>query len=172
MKKLLMASVLSITTVGFSQTNCETLQSTNKVLSSENDYLKKILEINKPILETEQDYSTFKITKVIGNKSEKTIAITFLVEAKDENKEMTLSDISIIDIEGAEYQIDFYKSSSLYPKLASNVPLKLTFSFKNIQDEPLFIKLFRFKANSKSKKTDIFGINSNIELRDLKVLWK
>ena len=45
-------------------------------------------------------------------------------------------------------------------------------SFKNIQNEPLFIKLFRFKANSKSKKkTDIFGINSNIEFKDLEVNW-
>jgi len=29
-------------------------------------------------------------------------------------------------------------------------------SFKNIQNEPLFIKLFRFKANSKSKKNRHF----------------
>ena len=150
----------------------EVLQSTNKVLTSENEYLKKIVEINKAILETEKDNSSFKITKVTGNRAEKTIAITFLVEAKDENKKMTIEDISIADIEGKEYEIDFYKSSSPYPKLALDVPLKLTFSFKNIQNEPLFIKLFRFKANSKSKKkTDIFGINSNIEFKDLEVNW-
>ena len=64
----------------------EVLQSTNKVLTSENEYLKKIVEINKAILETEKDNSTFKITKVIGNKAEKTIAIIFLVEAKDEKQ--------------------------------------------------------------------------------------
>ena len=93
------------------------------------------------------------------------------MEAKDENKKMTIGVISIVDIEGVEYEIDFYKSSRPYPKLALDVPLKLTFSFKNIQNEPLFIKLFRFKANSKSKKTDIFGINSNIEFKDLKVNW-
>lgn len=121
-------------------------------MSSENDYLKKILEINKPILETEQDNSLFKITKVIGNKAEKTITITFLIEATDDNKEMTISDISIIDIEGVEYQIDFYKSSSPYPKLASNVPLKLTFSFKDIQDKPLFIKISDLKPIQNLKK--------------------
>lgn len=109
MKKLLILSALSITTLGFSQTNCEdlkkeneALQSTNKVLTSENDYLKKILELIKPISETEQDNSSFKITKVTGNKAEKTIAITFLTEAKDENKEMVIENISIIDIEGNE----------------------------------------------------------------------
>ena len=102
MKKLLILSALSITTLGFSQNNCEALKkenealiSTNKVLVSENDYLKKIVEINKAILETEKDNSSFKITKVTGNKAEKTISITFLVEAKDENKKMTIEGISI-----------------------------------------------------------------------------
>ena len=105
MKKLLILSAISITTLGFSQTNCENLkkenealQSTNKILTLENDYLKKIVETNKAILEIEKDNSSFKITKVIGNKAEKTIAITFLVEAKDENKKMTIGDISIVDI--------------------------------------------------------------------------
>lgn len=93
MKKLLILSAISITSLGLSQTNCENLkkenevlQSTNKILTSENEYLKKIVEINKPISETEKDNSTFKITKVIGNKAEKTIAIIFLVEAKDEKQ--------------------------------------------------------------------------------------
>ena len=104
MKKLLILSALSITTLGFSQNNCEALKkenealiSTNKVLVSENDYLKKIVEINKAILETEKDNSSFKITKVTGNKAEKTISITFLVEAKDENKKMTIEGISIVE---------------------------------------------------------------------------
>ena len=132
MRKLLLLFAISFTTLGFSQTNCEALkkenealQSTNKVLTSENDYLKKILEINKPILETEQDNSSFKITKVTGNKAEKTIVVTFLLEAKDENKKMTIGDISIVDIEGVEYEIDFYKSSRPYPELALNTPCLL-----------------------------------------------
>ncbi|MFB0967397.1 MAG: transposase, partial [Cloacibacterium sp.] len=65
MKKLLILSALSITTLGFSQTNYEglkkeneALHSTNKILTSENDYLKKIVEINKAILETEKDNSS------------------------------------------------------------------------------------------------------------------
>jgi len=47
MKKLLILSALSITTLGFSQANCENLkkenealQSTNKVLTLENECLK------------------------------------------------------------------------------------------------------------------------------------
>ena len=178
MKKLIILSVLSITTVGFSQTNCENLkkenealQSTNKVLTSENDYLKKIIEINTAILETEKDNSSFKITKVTGNKAEKTIAITFLVEAKDENKKITITDISIVDIEGNEYKIDLYKSSKPYPELALNTPVKLNFSFKDVQNEPLYLKLFRFKTNSNSEKSPLGGIKSNLEFKDIKVFW-
>ena len=140
-------------------------------MTSENDYLKKIVEINKPILETEKNNSSFKITKVTGNKAEKTIAITFLVEAKDENKKMTIGDISIVDIEGIEYEIDIYKSSRPYPELAFNTPIKLTFSFKNIENEPLFIKLFRFKETSQPIKNLFEDTKSNLEFKDLKVNW-
>ena len=178
MRKISLLSTIFITALAFSQTNCENLkkenevlQSTNKILTSENEYLKKIVEINNPISETEKDNSTFKITKVIGNKAEKTIAVTFLVEAKDENKEMTIQDISIIDIEGNEYEIDFYKSSNPFTKLALNVPLKLTFSFKNIENQPLFIKMFRFKITSQPKRNLFENTKSNLEFKDLKVNW-
>ena len=178
MRKISLLSAIFITALAFSQTNCETLKkenevlkSTNKILTSENEYLKKVLEINKPILETEKDNSSFKITKVTGNKAEKTISITFLVEAKDENKKMTIEDISIVDIEGKEYEIDFYKSSRPYPELDLNTPIKLTFSFTNIENTPLFIKLFRFKITSQPKRNLFENTKSNIEFKDLKVNW-
>ncbi len=178
MRKISLLSAIFITALAFSQTNCETLKkenevlkSTNKILTSENEYLKKVLEINKPILETEKDNSSFKITKVTGNKAEKTISITFLVEAKDEYKKMTIGDISIVDIEGVEYEIDFYKSSRPYPELALNTPIKLTFSFKNIENEPLFIKLFRFKETSQPIRNLFEDTKSNLEFKDLKVNW-
>ena len=178
MRKISLLSAIFITALAFSQTNCETLKkenevlkSTNKILTSENEYLKKVLEINKPILETEKDNSSFKITKVTGNKAEKTISITFLVEAKDENKKMTIEDISIVDIEGKEYEIDFYKSSRPYPELDLNTPIKLTFSFKNVENEPLFIKLFRFKETSQPIRNLFEDTKSNLEFKDLKVNW-
>jgi hypothetical protein len=178
MRKISLLSAIFITALAFSQTNCETLKkenevlkSTNKILTSENEYLKKVLEINKPILETEKNNSSFKITKVTGNKAEKTISITFLVEAKDENKKMTIEDISIVDIEGKEYEIDFYKSSRPYPELDLNTPIKLTFSFKNIENQPLFIKLFRFKITSQPIRNLFEDTKSNLEFKDLKVNW-
>ena len=178
MRKLLFFLAISFASLLYSQTNCEslkkeneTLSSENKTLSSENEYLKKVLDINKPILETEKENSSFRITKVVGNKAEKSIAITFLVEAKDENKKMSIDDVSIVDIEGNEYNLDYFKSSSPHPALALNTPVKLNFSFKDMQGEALFIKLFRFKTNSNSEKSPLGGIRSNIEFRDLKVLW-
>lgn len=178
MRKILFLSAISFASLLYSQTNCEALkkeneilQSTVKTVFSENEYLKKVLDINKPIFETEIENSSFKITKAVGNKAEKSIVISFLVEAKDENKKMTITDISIVDIEGNEYEIDLYKSSKPYPELALNTPVKLNFSFKDIQNEPLFIKLFRFKANSNSEKSPLGGTKANIEFKDIKVLW-
>ena len=178
MRKILLLSIIPIYSLAYSHANCEALkkenenlQSTNKILVSENEYLKKVLDINKPILETEKENSSFKITKAVGNKAEKSIAITFLIEAKDENKKITITDISIVDIEGNEYKIDLYKSSKPYPELALNTPVKLNFSFKDIKNEPLFIKLFRFKTNSNSEKSPLGGIKSNLEFKDIKVFW-
>ena len=178
MTRFLFLSALLFSTFGYSQTNCdvlkkenEALQSTNKILVSENEYLKKVLDINKPMLETEKENSTFKITKVIGNKAGKNIEITFLVESKDENKKLTIEDISVIDIEGNEHKIDFFKSSKTFPQLAKNVPVKLTFSFKDIQGEPMFIKMFRFKTTSQPDRNTFEKTRSNLEFRDLKVSW-
>lgn len=53
---------------------------------------------------------------------------------------MTIQDISIIDLEGKEYAIDFFKSSKPYPELAMNTPIKLIFSFKNIEKRTSFYK--------------------------------
>ncbi|MBB6370087.1 transposase [Chryseobacterium shigense] len=178
MTRFLFLSALLFATFGYSQTNCdalkkenEALQSTNKVLVSENEYLKKVLDINKPILETEKENSTFKITKVTGNKVGKNIEIIFLIESKDENKKMTIEDIFAIDIEGNEYKIDFSKSSKTFPQLAKNIPVKITFSFKDIQGEPMFIKMFRFKTTSQPDRNSFEKIRSNLEFKDLKVSW-
>ena len=178
MRKTLLLPAIFFASLIYSQTNCETLkkeneslQSTNRILTSENEYLKKVLEINKPILEAEKDNSSFKIVKVIGNKSEKSIVITFLVEAKDENKKMTMEDISIVDIEGNTYNFDFFKSSKHYPELPLGVPVKLNFSFKDIQAEPLFVKIFKFKITSQPERNLFQKTKSTLEFRDLKVIW-
>ena len=178
MKRILFLSAILFATSGYSQTNCdvlkkdnEALQSTNKVLVSENEYLKKVLDINKPILETETENSAFKITKVEGNKTAKSIELTFLIESKDENKKMTIEDIFVVDIDGNEYKIDFNTSSKFFPKLAKDVPVKLIFSFKDIQGEPMFIKMFRFKATSQPDRNTFEKTRSNLEFKDLKVVW-
>ena len=54
-------------------------------MTSENEYLKKVLDINKPMLETEKENSVFKITKAVDNTKDKTITVSFLLESKDEN---------------------------------------------------------------------------------------
>jgi hypothetical protein len=178
MRRFLFLFAAVMTAYGYGQTNCdalkkdnETLQSANKVLTSENEYLKKALDLNKPVLESEQENSTYTITAVKGNKAGKNIEITFLIESKDENKKMTIEDISVVDVEGNEYKIDLYKSSKTYPQLSKNVPVKLTFSFKDVPGEPMFIKMFRFKTISQLERNTFEKSRANLEFRDLKVNW-
>ncbi|NHQ79936.1 hypothetical protein, partial [Elizabethkingia miricola] len=116
------------------QSNCETLktqiaslQSENKELASQNEYFKKILKINTPFLETTKDGTNFKIIKVVGDKTTKSIYITLLLETKDENKSyLTISEpASIIDMEGNDVKINWDKSVEVNGNLTLNAPKKI-----------------------------------------------
>ncbi|WP_260257252.1 hypothetical protein [Elizabethkingia meningoseptica] len=117
MKKILLLCFIMMNLFSFSQENCTTIK-------DENNYLKKILDINKPVSEISKDNTTFKIIKVAGDKAKRTVSFTLLFEAKDANKKFNLDDISIFDLEGNEIGIDFFKSDSIFGNLILNVPKK------------------------------------------------
>ncbi|UUV20610.1 transposase [Paenimyroides aestuarii] len=171
MKKCLLLSTLFLGLNIYAQKECDAFKLENATLTTENQYLKKILDINKPIVEVEKDNLLFQITDIKGNSKDKNIQITFLVATKTEYLSLYLKDFSIIDLEGNEYKVDFIKSSSANTELSQNVPLKLTFLFNDIKNQPLFLKLLKFKVVSKTKKYAVNGFNSNFEFRDLKVRW-
>ena len=178
-KKTITILAIGFSIYSFGQECCETLKkelSTIKTdiqaIKSENLALKKVIEINTPILKVEKENTEFTLTKVIGNKKDKTIAITFLIESKDENKKTTLQDISIIDIEGNEHDVDLYKSSNPFPELSKDVPLKLNFSFKNIENETLYIKILRFRVSTNNSNNPFEEKRFPIELRDFKIEWQ
>lgn len=171
MKKSILALSIFSSIFMYSQTNCDNLKTELQAAKSENEYLKKVLEINTPILESEKENNTFRIIKVTGNKSERTISITFLVESKDENKKLTFQDLVIVDPEGNQYGADLFKSSNLYPEVSSNIPLKMSFSFKDITDEPKIIKIFRFNIGAQPIRNLFERKTAAPEFRDLKVNW-
>ena len=178
MKKHILISAILLSGVFYAQSNCDNvklentnLKSANQIIKTENDYLKKNLEINEPILESEKDNNNFRITKVIGSKADKTITITFLIETKDSNIKMDISNVSLIDLEGNEYKVDYFKSSSPTQKLPANVPLKIYFTFNEIAEQPLLIKLFRFSTRNEPEGHPLKWTNSKLEFRDLKVNW-
>ena len=167
--------------------NCDTyktqiasLQTENKVLISDNDYLKKVLDINKPIVEIEKDNTNFCITKVVGNKATKTVFITVLLETNDENKNYIdgAGNISITDLEGNEIEADYMKTESNTGDLVLKVPKKVlwAFTYKNAGDftEPKIIKIFKWRFDSRVESKKFFPdyIKTSLEFRDLKVIWK
>lgn len=60
-------------------------------------------------METEKDGISFKITKVEGKKVEQGIALTFLLEAKDTDRKVHIPHGSVVDLEGNEFKINFFK---------------------------------------------------------------
>ncbi|MGC4128547.1 MAG: transposase [Bergeyella sp.] len=177
MKRVILMCAMVFSTILFAQTTAElkkeiediktsvaNLHTEIQSVKSENIYLKQVLDINKPVLEKEDNNTSIKITKVVGNRKDKTISITFLVEAKDANKVVGLTEASYIDIEGnAQSPVTIG-----FPDLALNVPLKQTVKFSFIQNEPKIIKLFRFKMYSDNHKPS----TTNLEFKDLNVTWE
>ena len=49
--------------------------------------------------------------------------------------------------------------------------IKLTFSFKDVQGEPMFIKMFRFRTTAQLDRNTFEKMRSNLEFKDLKVVW-
>ena len=185
MKKILTSTTLLIATFALSQTNSElktdienikneiiNLKSEIQSVKSQNIYLKKVFDINKPILEQKIDNNEYRITKVIGNKKDRTISINMLIEAKNENKTSFLQEFSLVDLLGNQYEIEFLKSSDTNPKLTLNVPLNIKITFKDIIEEPKIIKLFKFKSRNEPEKISYDFTKSYQEFRDLNVTWE
>lgn len=185
MKKILLLSSLLISSIAFTQTNDELKSEIEKIkieivglktevasVKSQNLYLKKILDINNPILEQKKDNNEYRITKVVGNKKDKTITINFLVESKNENKTSSLQDFSIVDLLGNEYEVDFSKSSNLFPKLTLDVPINIKITFQDIIEELKVIKLFRFSTRNQLVENPFNNSKSNQDFRDLNVTWE
>ena len=185
MKKILLSSTLVLPFYIFSQTNIELKNEIDKIkteikdlkseiqsVKTQNIYLKKALDINQPILEIKNNGNEYRITKIVGNKKEKTISISINIEAKDENKTSILQDFSIIDLVGNEYDIDFKKSGNTNPNLTLNVPLNLKITFKEIIEEPKIIKLFKFKSRNEPERNSADFNKSVQEFKDLNIIWE
>jgi hypothetical protein len=148
------------------------LKSEIQSVKTQNIFLKKSLDINTPVLELKNNNNEYRITKVIGNKKEKSISINFLIEAKNENKTSNLGDFSLVDLNGNVYEFDVYKSTPPYPKLSVNVPINFKATFKDINEETKIIKLFKFRTRNEPENNALNFSSSLQEFRDLNVVWE
>lgn len=140
-------------------------------VKSDNLYLRKVLDINKPILEVEKNNINYRITQVTGNKVDKTITIVLLFESKDGNYRTELLGAKIIDLEGNLYsKLDYNKSTGMSFEQVKNVPLKVTFTFKNVNGQPKILKLLKFTPKNKLSGTFKY-LPTELEFRDLNVTW-
>ncbi|SIT98218.1 hypothetical protein SAMN05660493_02956 [Epilithonimonas bovis DSM 19482] len=185
MKKLLLPVLFLYSVTTLAQTNADLKNDVNQIktdldnvrqqvqaVTTQNNYLKKALDVNAPVLEQTQNDSLYRITSVLGSKKDKTITITFLLESKDQNKMASFSDLTLIDLEGNAFEFDHNRSSNLYAKLTLNVPLKLKFIFKTNNEAPKVVKLFKFIARNEPEGNPLNFNRSNLEFRDLNVSWE
>jgi transposase len=198
MKLFILFSVLFCGTLSYTQTNCNDLKKeilsvreelvTSKnensslkaqkvALEKECDYLKKVLEVNKPIKEVEVDGVNIKITNVDGILKENTIYVTFLLEAKISDRTFYVTDADIVDLEGNTIKSDYDKLYDIQKELTLDVPtkMKMAFTYKSGFENgaPSSIKLVRIRADNSDKSYSLEGqFRSKIDFRDLDVNWR
>lgn len=166
--------VLSSLQSAFAQSsNCDDIK-------KENEYLKKTLNLNKPIKEVKSEDLIFSITKIEGNSKMQTLTIELLVTSKGRNLENFTSRVkSIIDINGTEYTLDnAYIGTEdtkyfAYTNLFRDTPLKCKYIFKGIQPEVKVIKMFNYPFEYHILGTNSFDrVKEKVEFKDLNIAWK
>lgn len=197
MKLFILFSVLFCGTLSYTQTNCNDLKKeilsvreelvTSKnensslkaqkvALEKERDYLKKVLEVNKPIKEVEVDGVNIKITNVDGVLKENAIYVTFLLEAKISDRTFYVTDADIVDLEGNTIKSDYDKLYDIQKELTLDVPtkMKMAFTYKSgFENGAPSIKLVRIRADNSDKSYSLEGqFRSKIDFRDLDVNWR
>lgn len=161
------------------QTDVKVLQSNVQKVLAENMYLKQVIAVQEPISEYEGTNTSYRITKVEGDTTTKTIFITMFLEAKNEDEKVYLKKIDIVDVEGNEVDVNLLKSSYVFSDLSSGVPKKIKLGFTyadNVDLEngfPSIVKIFRFSNEYKlmdSKSS--YSVSEKIQFRDLRVEWE
>lgn len=194
MKKIILFLVLFCATMSYGQTDCNdlkkeilsvreelvtvkaessSLKAQRVALEKQIEYLKKVLEVNKPVKEVDVDGINAKITKIEGILEEKTIYITFLFEAKVNDRNFYINDVNIVDLEGNTINRNYDKSES-QKELTFEVPTKMKMAFtynENFENgTPSTIKLIRINADNSDKNYKQF--RSEMFFRDLDVNWR
>ncbi|MFA4851720.1 MAG: hypothetical protein WC868_05760 [Bacteroidales bacterium] len=159
MKRVLFFSFLALTlsNKAYSQTKCDSLE-------SENEYLKKVIQLNQPILEVEADKVEYKLVKCEGNKKTQTVTLEFLIINKQANLNFLLNNSIIIDLNGNSFNSGY---DNINTTIYTDVPLKGKQTFSGILSDVLYIKLFKFDTFSMQTEK-----HNNIEFRDIKISWK
>jgi hypothetical protein len=149
-------------------------------VKKENTYLRKALDLNKPLKEAQNGDLTFSIVKVTGDSKEQAVTIEVLIKNAGKNLESFGSEVkSISDPNGNVYKL--YAAyvgqekvySSMHEKLYRDAPLKCKYIFRGIEPETKMIKIFPFPVKYHIPGTNSFDfVEESIEFRDFTITWK
>ncbi|MDR2206322.1 MAG: hypothetical protein LBE36_09255 [Flavobacteriaceae bacterium] len=162
MRKLLTITAIFSANFIFGQ-NCDEI-------IKENEYLKEVINVNKPQYQTNFDKTDFSITKIEGNIQQQTVTISILVNNKDVNKYIGLKHFSGIDLEGEQYHREDYAdfgSKSISGTFNTDVPTKIEPILIKVPPQTQYMKLLKFEYSTDASKN-----RGTIEFRDLKIVWK
>ena len=173
MKNTIFLLAIALTSVQLSaQSTCEDLR-------KENEYLKRALLLNNPVIEVRNGDLNFSIVKVEGNSRNHVVTIEIIVKNKRRNIEAFAAKVkSIVDINGMEYQVDKAyiglkdATTFAFTDLRKNTPLKCRYVFKGVQPVVKALRLFNYPVEYHIPGADAFDFeNKNAEFKNLSIVW-
>ena len=152
-------------------------------LKKENDFLKKSLTLNEPILLVTSEDLEFKIVKITGDKKTQIVTIEVLATNKIQNRKIgfQLNSIKIVTLSGEIFtptQYSIPKNENIYSSdyseltLSTDVSIKSTYSFGTFLPTTEYIKLFNLGIKIFNAQDYHKDLNLVYEFKDLKIAWK
>lgn len=138
-------------------------------LQAENDYLRKSINVLKPIKTLEQDDFEVRLLKCDGNIKEQTITVTLALTSHKANSEFQFSSGQIIDLQGKDFKTyeRYLGKEKDRNKLYTDTPLEATLRFSQVLPSIKILKLFSVGYYS----VGLFKEGS-FEFKDIDINWK
>jgi hypothetical protein len=146
------------------------LTTQNSSLTKENAYYKEALRINTPIMKGIAQGVTCTLTQVLGDKTNKTITISFLAESPVAVKHSQIEEGTAIDAEGNTLNaVNYgYGPRFLMTELFEQVPVKGVVIFKKVDKEIPVLKIFKLSHYPRDTERD----NRAVIFKDVPVKWQ
>lgn len=138
-------------------------------LQEENDYLRKSLNVSRPVTAFEQDDIEVKLMKCTGNIKEQTITVVMVLTSHKPNGDFQFRSSQAIDLQGKSFEQYYIQLGGLSSRnrLYTDTPMEAVIKFTQILPSTKILKLINVFYHG----VGLFSAGS-FEFKNIDINWK